>query len=676
MKTLVQDYKTSKAILIDVPYPKIKDNFAIVKTLYSAVSVGTELSRLRTSLFNVLFERKDQIEIVIKSIRNLGISETFKRVINKLSSYGPLGYSISGVVVESKIDGINEGDIVIGAGGEYALHSEYNLIPKNLLLKIPNNLDLKLASFSTIGAIALNSIRISKPEIGERFLVIGLGLIGQIVIRILNLINVKAIGIDISDYKLEFAKGYAYELFNIREKNLVEKIYPVDGVIICANDRTGNAIKLACEALRERGRIIVVGQSKLSIPYKEFYYKELEVKMSRAYGAGRYDENYEIKGIDYPEGYIKWTINRNLRTFVEILPKLELNKIITHEFDFEYAPQALEMLKKEKNYLGVVFRYQNHSEPQKVIIIKNFNNFSKINIAIIGAGSYGQNVLIPNFLKYKEITPLYIITSRAENAVNLAKRYGFKYASSDYMEAFKDENVNLIIISTPHNLHAKLVKLSIEHNKAVYVEKPLAINLKELEELRHAYEKNPVAFCIGFNRRFSVFTEKLKEIIKNKQKVIFNYFVNAGNLNKHWLLDLNIGGGRLIGEGCHFVDYILFLFGKPNFYFSNVLDQENFIISFRYSNVISNIIYHSQGNNMLEKEIIRVDLDGNSIIVSDFKQMIFNKKVIFKLNKQDKGQEKLIELFVKSLLEGKESPIDFESAYTSTYFTLKSWNIS
>jgi polar amino acid transport system substrate-binding protein len=676
VKVLVQDYKTSKAILIDAPYPKIKDNFAIVKTLYSAVSVGTELSRLRTNLFNVLVERKDQIELVLKSIKNLGISETFKRVINKLSSYGPLGYSISGIVVESRIDGINEGDFVIGAGGEYALHSEYNLIPKNLLLKIPSNVDLKSASFSTIGAIALNSIRISKPEIGEKFLVIGLGLIGQIVLRILNLMNVKTIGVDISDYKLEFAKNYAYKLFNFKEKGLVEKIYPVDGVIICANDKTGNAIKLACEVLREKGRIIVVGQSKLLIPYKEFYYKELEVKMSRAYGAGRYDENYEVKGIDYPESYVKWTINRNLQSFIEILPKLNLNEIITHEFDFENAPQAFEMLKKEKNYLGVVFKYSNHSEPKSVVIVKNFNKFSKINMAIIGAGSYAQNVLIPNFLKYKEVNPLYLITSRPENAVNLSKRYGFKYASVDYLEAFKDENVNLIVISTPHNLHAKLIKLSIEYNKAVYTEKPLAINFNELEELKIAYEKNPIKFCIGFNRRFSIFTEKLKELLKNKDKIIINYIINAGKLNKHWLLDINIGGGRLIGEGCHFVDYILFLFGKPNFYFSNVLNQENFTISFRYLNKMANIIYFSEGNKMLEKEIIRIDADNDSIIIRDFKELILNNKVIFKTSKQDKGQEKLIELFVKSLIEGKDSPIDFQSAYDSTYFTLKAWNIS
>ncbi|MFZ8847096.1 MAG: bi-domain-containing oxidoreductase [Candidatus Hydrothermia bacterium] len=670
MKILVQDYKNFKPILIDAPYPKIKENFAIVKTLYSAISVGTELSRLKTNLFNIITERKDQIDLVIKSIKTLGISETFKRIINKLNTYGPLGYSISGVVVESKIDGINEGDYVIGAGGEFALHSEYNLIPKNLILKIPKDINLKEASFSTIGAIALNSIRIAKPEIGETFLVIGLGLIGQIVIRILNLMNIKTIGIDISEYKLNFAKNYAYKLYNANEKNLIKNIYPVDGVILCANDKTGSAIKLACEVLREKGRIVVVGQSKLLIPYKEFYYKELEIKMSRAYGAGRYDPNYEIKGIDYPESYVKWTINRNLLSFVEILPKLNLSEIITHEFEFKDALKAYEFLKKEKNYLGVVFKYSKESEIKKFVIVKNYNKLSKINMALIGAGSYAQNVLIPNFLKYKEITPLYLITSKPENAINLAKRYNFKYAGCDYEEVFKDENVNLIVIATPHNLHAELVKLSILNNKAVYVEKPLAINLNELEELKELYEKNPVHFCIGFNRRFSKLTEKIKEFIKDRKFIIFNYFVNAGILENHWILDLKIGGGRLIGEGCHFIDYVLFLFKEPNYYFSNKLNNENFTISFRYNNAICNVIYHSQGNKMLEKETIRIDADGQTLILKDFFEIQINNKTILK-TKQDKGQEKLIELFIKSLLEGKESPISFESAYYSSLMTIK-----
>ncbi len=668
MKVLVQDYKFSKAILIDAPYPKIKENFAIVKTLYSAVSVGTELSRIRTSLFNVLIERKDQVEIVLKSLKTLGISETFKRVINKLSSYGPLGYSISGIVVESKIDGINEGDLVVGAGGEYALHSEYNLIPKNLLLKIPNEIDLKEASFSTIGAIALNSIRTLNAQIGERILVIGLGLIGQITIRILNSMGIKVIGLDISDYKLNFAKNYG-DVYNFKEKNLIEKIYPVDGVIICANDKTGSVLKIAVESLREKGRVVVVGQSKLLIPYKEFYYKELEIKMSRAYGAGRYDPNYEVKGIDYPQGYVKWTINRNLEAFLEILPKLNLSEIITHEFDFEDAENAFEFLKREKNYIGVVFRYKKESEIKKVVIVKNFNKFSKINFAIIGAGSYAQNVLLPNFLKYKEITPLYLITSRPENAINLSKRYKFKYASCDYNVAFEDKNVNLIVIATPHNLHAKLVKLSILNNKAVYVEKPLAINLYELNELKELYERNPIPFCIGFNRRFSEFTQKIKEFLKNKNKVIFNYFVNAGKLNNHWLLDLEIGGGRLIGEGCHFIDYILFLFNKPNYYVSNILDNENFTISFRYNDKIANVIYFSVGNKALEKEIIRIDANGESLILNDFRELYLNGNLILR-KRQDKGSEKLISLFVNSLIEGKESPISFEDAYYSSYLTI------
>ncbi|MCS7245685.1 MAG: bi-domain-containing oxidoreductase [candidate division WOR-3 bacterium] len=670
MKILVQDYKASKAILIEAPYPKIRDNFAIVKTLYSAISVGTETSRIRTNLFNILLERKDQVELVIKSIKNLGISETFKRVINKIDSYGPLGYSISGIVVESRIDGINEGDFVVGAGGEYALHAEYNLIPKNLIFKIPNSIDLKLASFSTIGAIALNSIRISKPEIGERFLVIGLGLIGQIVVRILNLMNVDTIGIDISDYKLEFARKYA-KVYNLKRDKI--NIPLVDGVIICANDKTGSAIKLAIDLVREKGRIIVVGQSKLNIPYKEFYYKELEIKMSRAYGAGRYDPNYEIKGIDYPESYVKWTINRNIKSFIEILPKLNLDEIITHEFEFEKAQEAYEFLKKEKNYLGVVFKYQNHSERNKVVIIKNFNKSSKLNLAIIGVGSYAQNVILPNFLKYKEITPLYLITSRPENAANLAKRYNFKYAGCDYEEVFKDENVNLVIISTPHNLHGYLTKKAILNNKAFYVEKPLTIKLEELEEIRSLYEKHPVPFLVGFNRRFSSFTKKIEDFLKDKNKFIFQYHVNAGKLKEHWLLDLNIGGGRLVGEGCHFIDFIVYVLGKPNTYYSTILDNENFIISFRYNHGLANIIYHSEGNNSLEKEIIRIDSDGISLILKDFKEMNINGS-IYKLKKQDKGQEKMIELFVKSIIEGKEGPMTFESIYYSSLLTLKIWN--
>ncbi len=684
MKALVQHYKSGKVLLVDVPYPRLRDKFIIVRTLYSAISVGTELSRVSSArnIFVMAKEKKDQVRLVLKSLRDVGLKETYERVMNRLDAYVPLGYSMVGEVVEvgSGVDGIIVGDIVAGAGGEFAYHSEYVALPLNLFAKVPSDIareHLREAAFTTIGSIALQGIRRLAPQMGEWVVVFGLGLIGQIAVRLLKLSGVKVIGVDIDSSKFKFAEGWADYVLG-SDENLVQKVrnitkYGADAVLIAANDRSGKVIEMAGEMARDRARVVAVGQSKMDIPWKPYYFRELELRISRAYGAGRYDPRYEVEGIDYPIGYVRWTIKRNMEAFIDALPRLNLSDLITHEFPFEKAEEVYKFLMERKEpYLGVVFRYDSQPDRKRTVFVSPSVKLSRVNVAFIGAGSYAKNFLIPAFLSRKEVSGLYVITSRPENAVNVARRFGIRNASTSIEDALNDPDVNLVVIATPHNTHFRFVKAAIEKGKAVYVEKPPVMNREELEELAHLYRENPVPFATGFNRRFAPFSRALKEFIRQNPPFFdLLYRVNAGKLKDHWLTDPQVGGGRYIGEGVHFVDYALFLAEKePQSVSARFYDNENWTVVYRFENALATINYFNSGSPKEPKEYIEVSAGGRTMKIVDFRELWLDGKR-FRKAKQDKGVEHLIGAFVDYLTGKGNPPISFDEIYRTMDWLFK-----
>ena len=676
MKALVQHYKSGKVLLVDVPYPKIRRNFIIARTLYSAVSLGTELSRISSArnIFVMVKEKKDQLRLVLKSLRDVGLKETYDRVMNRLDAYVPLGYSMVGEVVEvgEGVDGVSAGDIVVGAGGEFAYHSEYVALPVNLFAKVPQSIaknHLREASFTTIGSIALQGIRRLKPELGEWVVVFGLGLIGQIALRLLKLSGVNVIGVDIDRRKFPFAQGWADALLESNE-DLVRKVkeitgFGADGVLIAANDRSGQVIRLAGEISRDRGRVVAVGQSRMDIPWKPYYYREMDLRISRAYGAGRYDSRYEVEGIDYPIGYVRWTIKRNMEAFVEKIPSLRLEELITHTFPFNQAEEAYKQIMEGKEtYLGVVFEYGGIPEKAKTINVDPSVNLKRVNVAFIGAGSYAKNFLIPAFLSHPDVSGLFVITSRPENAVNVARRFGISRASTHLEEALDDPDVNLVVIATPHNTHFKFSKMAMERGKAVFVEKPPVMSREELEQLREIYEKNPVPFITGFNRRFAPFTHAVKEFLKENPG-FFNllYRVNAGFLENHWLTDMDVGGGRYVGEGVHFIDYALYLSGQePSEIKAAFHDNENWSAILRFEDALSTINYFNSGSPKEPKEIIEVSAGGHTLRVVDFRELWIDGKRKKKI-RQDKGTSALVRQFLDYITGKGENPMPFDEIY-------------
>ncbi len=689
MKALVQHYKSGRVLLVEVPYPRLRDKFIIVKTLYSAVSIGTELSRVSSArnIFVMVREKRDQVRMVLKSLRDAGLKETYDRVMNRLDAYVPLGYSMVGEVVEvgRGVDGISVGDIVAGAGGEFAYHSEYVALPLNLFAKVPPDIareHLKEAAFTTIGSIALQGIRRLSPQMGEWVVVVGLGLIGQIALRLLKLSGVKVIGVDIDPSRFKFAEGWADYVLG-SDEDLVRKVrditgYGADAVLIAASDRSGRVVEMAGEMARDRARVVAVGQSRMDIPWKPYYYRELDIRISRAYGAGRYDPLYEVEGIDYPIGYVRWTIKRNMEAFIDVIPRLNLRDIITHEFPFEKAHEVYGFLmQKREPYLGVVFKYDSHSERRRTVFVSPSVRPGRVNVAFIGGGSYAKNFLIPAFLSRREVSGLYVITSRPENAVNVARRFGIKNASTSVEEVLDDPDVNLVVIATPHNTHFSFAKAAVEKGKAVYVEKPPVMSRGELEELARIYRENPVPFATGFNRRFAPFSRVLKEFIRQNPP-FFNllYRVNAGKLKDHWLADPEVGGGRYIGEGVHFVDYALFLAGgEPQSVSAGFYDNENWTVVYRFENALATVNYFNCGSQREPKEYIEVSAGGRTMKIVDFRELWLDGKRIRK-GKQDKGVRHLVEAFVDYLLGRGNNPMPFEEIYRTMDWLFRALEIT
>lgn len=701
MKQVIQNFKTGELYVDDVPMPSLNKGMVLVENKFSLISAGTERGTVKVGKANLIGKAKQRPDLVAQVLQNIkkeGLKATIDKVKTKLDSLKALGYSTSGVVMASMdTNGVFKvGDRVACAGQDYASHSEVVSIPQNLVVKIPDNVSFEDASYTTLGAIALQGVRQANPTLGENICVIGLGLLGQITTQLLKANGCNVFGIDLSPNLIELAKkSGAKEALLRGDSNLLSAIenftngYGFDKVIITAAAPSNDPIELSAVISRKKGQVIVVGAVKMDVPRDpDFYRKELELKMSCSYGPGRYDVSYEEDGQDYPYAYVRWTEQRNMEAFLDLISQgsLNLELLTTHTFDIIEAEKAYDIVlgKVSEPHIGILLKYSENSEKKKTLFNVSSNPIKDINVGIIGAGSFAQSYLIPNAKSFGATLDT-VVTSKGITSKNVAQKFGFNNSSSDAKDIFSNTDINTVFIATPHNSHASYVIEALKSNKNVFVEKPLAMNYDELEDVRKVYEDSNSHLMVGFNRRFAPVSVAIKKEFENigEPKVI-NIRVNAGFIPKdHWTQNENLGGGRIIGEMCHFIDLMqYFTDSKPVKVYADCINSDNseikvddnISITVKFADgSIGNLLYLANGDKSLPKELIEVFSGGKTGRIHDFRSGDFHKgNKMTKLKLSGKGHKQEVNAFLASLKENQSvTPISFESIYLTTKTTFK-----
>lgn len=701
MRQLTQNLKNGVLNLDEVPTPKVLPGMVLVKNHYSVISAGTEKSKIdvgKKSLIGKAKARPDQLAKVLANIKKEGLLKTWEVVKNKLETLQPLGYSSAGEVVAigQYVDDINVGDMVACAGAGYANHAEYVAIPQNLVVKA-GEVPLQLAAFTTIGAIALQGLRQADVKLGERVLIIGLGLLGQISVQLCKANGAYVLGIDLDESKCRLAetlgadKAMLSDADNVREYiRRLTSDNGIDKVIITAGTSSNGPIELAGEVAREKGCVVVVGAVSMNIPREPYFRKEIDIRISKSYGPGRYDPFYEEHGIDYPFGYVRFTERRNMDAFLYLLQqkKLNLEALITHTFSFQDAVKAYALIEGEQKepYLGIVLEYpkENAANTEDKILLKApIRPEAQLHISCIGAGNYAQKELLSKLAKDKRVQFKGLCTATGISAKSTADKFHFTFCTGKEEDIMNDPHTNLVMITTRHDTHADYVIRALTAEKHVFVEKPLALNEDELIRIENTYAASQHHVFVGFNRRFSPYTLKVKEHFKNlESQLVVHIRVNAGAIPKtHWIQDPVVGGGRIIGEACHFVDLAVALTGSTvnsvctaGLPTDNALLNDNITIQLKMKNgAIANILYTSSGHSALPKEYIEVFGGGKTAVIDDFKRVILHgaKTATFKFGGQDKGQKAELERMIQVMLGDEKTFIPFEELANVTRTTFK-----
>jgi len=687
-----------------VPDPALRMGGVIVRNEYSLISAGTERASVQKRKDNIFAKAKsnpDQVKLVLDQIRQQGIRSVYRKVMTKLEAFGPLGYSSAGTVVAvaGDIDDFTVGDRVACGGGS-ANHAEVLFVPKNLCVKVPQGLSMQQAAFTTVGAIALQGVRMASPTLGETVAVVGLGLVGQLTVQILKAAGCSVIGIDLDSHSVALAKSLGADVAFRRSGNgLVSDIQSythgigADAVIITAATKSNDPVQLAGAIARDKGRVVLVGDVAITIPRAPYYMKELDFRISRSYGPGRYDSSYEEKGHDYPVGYVRWTERRNMEEFLRLVGtgKVDVKKLTTHIFHIDDAVKAYSMItgKSKERYIGVLLEYPQEKKPSPNIVGVTGSRETKASLSVgfIGAGNFAQSSLIP-FINTKNVALKGVCTSNGLNAKNVARKFGFEFAATDPKEIFASKNIDTVFIATRHNLHAPLSVQAMRHHKHVFVEKPLALNEAELSEIIKAHDaarkQSHLRFTVGFNRRFSPSVRRAKEFFAEmNEPMIVNYRVNAGFIPpEHWVHDPVEGGGRIIGEVCHFIDTIQYLSnGEPTEVFARSLSlagkrtqSDNIVVTLKLSNgALGVITYLANGDSSVPKERIEISAGGRTAIIDNFKTLETyaggTRKVSDALT-IDKGHKTEVEEFIKSVHLATDL-IPFQSLVATTRATFK-----
>ena len=702
MKQVVQSFKTGEMEVKEVPVPQLQKSYVLVENASSLISAGTERGTVKVAQANLLDkarQRPDLVKQVVQNLKKEGLKATFEKVKTKLDSPKALGYSTAGVV-KASLDSNNKfkpGDRVACAGQDLASHAEVVSIPQNLVAKIPANVSFEEAAFTTVGAIALQGVRQTEPKLGENICVIGLGLIGQITCQLLRASGANVFGVDLNDNLVKIGNEYSCDKAqNRNNKHLIENCneytqgYGFDKVVITAATPSNDPVELSAEISRKKGSVIMVGAVGMNVPRDpHFYRKELELKMSCSYGPGRYDPSYEELGHDYPIGYVRWTEQRNMEAFLNAISKKQVNlqPLITHKYEVDKALEAYELVvnpEAEFN-LGVLLNYPERKGKYETVRAseKSIANPSNPVVSFIGAGSFAQSYLVPNIVPAGGNLHS-VATGRGINAEHVAEKFGFSNAESDIENILKDDSCNTVFVATLHNTHANYATEALRTGKHVFVEKPLALNYSELEEVSNTYEKSSSLLMVGFNRRFSKAATEVQLFFNGYEgPMAFNFRVNAGALPpEHWSQNPEIGGGRIIGEICHFIDLMQFFANAlPKTIYAQTLpgtseavtNSDNVAITITFTDgSVGNLSYFANGDKGLPKEYLEVFGGGKTAVINDFKTVkLYGGSKSKTVKAMGKGQKEEVQAFLNAIQNGLDSPIPFESIYSTTLATFK-----
>lgn len=687
--------RQGQAVIEEIPVPQVETGTVLVRANYSCISIGTEMSGVKASglpIWKRAFKQPENVKKVLQMVATQGLARTRNLVDSKLSIGQPTGYSAAGVIVEvgNGVDDLHLGDRVACAGAQCAHHAEFICVPRNLTVPVPKNINFDSASTVTLGAIALQGVRRANPTLGETFVVIGLGILGQLTSQLLKANGCRVIGTDLDKGRIELAKKLGMDIgIHPDESDEVEEVVRftdgvgADGVIITATTPSDKVISTAFQMCRKKGRVVLVGDVGLHLNRADFYQKELDFFISTSYGPGRYDNLYEEKGFDYPLPYIRWTENRNMAEYIRLVSegKIKVEPLIAATYPIERATEAYESLKAEgAKPLMVLLSYPHKEDAPLIRIVPNPNASSagtnRIRIALVGAGGFAKGMHLPNLQALSNLYHIQAIMSRTgHNAVATAKQFNANYATTEYQQILDDPEVDAVLIATRHNLHATMAMKALKAGKHVLLEKPLALTRAELKEIEDFYSSfdasHPLPVLLtGFNRRFSCHARRIHELIENRSNpMILNYRMNAGCLPRdHWVYTEE-GGGRNLGEACHIYDLFTYVTDskvlsvdvrtiKPaNNYYSC---KDNFVATITFEDgSVATLTYTALGSKEYPKERLEIFVDGKVLFLDDYKKLtVIGAKVKgIETKVTDKGQKEELEAFALAIQRGGTWPI-------------------
>ena len=704
MKQVLQNRKTGRPFVGEVPVPALQRGRVLVRTVASLISAGTERAAVELvskGLVQEARQRPDLVKAVVAKVKNEGLLNTFASVRDKMAASQALGYSAAGIVsaVAEDVTEFQIGDRVACAGVGFASHAEVLSVPKSLCVHLPESVSFESGAYGTLGAIALQGVRLAEPTLGESVVVIGLGLVGQLTVQLLKANGCRVFGLDLDQSRISLALESGADKALVSNEQAATEIaawtrgHGADAVLITAATDSNAPIELAAQVSRLKGRVIVVGMTGMDIPRPPFFSRELKLIVSMSYGPGRYDPDYEERGHDYPLPYVRWTEKRNIESFLQLIgdKRVNVERLTTHRFPIAEAERAYRLISGDvqEPYLGVVLNYDPEAEISRKVSLGATAPVRKAEkslvLGVIGAGGYVPAMLLPHF-KAEGVEFSSIATASGITAHDVGKRFGFAYAVSSAEEVLDDAKVNLVVIGTRHDTHAGLARQALELNKHVFVEKPLALNDQELESVLQAAGSSTGKLMVGFNRRFSPLAQRAKDFFAGRETPLsILYRVNAGRVPKeHWIQNDVEGGGRIIGEVCHFIDLMEYLTGAPPVFVfaesmsaksSKIVDADSVFITLRFADGSNgSVAYLSEGDKSLAKERIEIFGGGRVFVLDDYRRATLYKdgrEEQVTLKAQDKGQQAQVRAVCASVLEGGVAPIGLDELAATSRATFR-----